>query len=138
MGNRYLSRFVKWGIFRRLQEQAGKWKAELYVLYLVVRHQRTPMLPKLTAALVVGYAFSPIDLIPDFIPLLGYVDDIILVPLGIMLALRLVPPAILAECRRQATANPLSRKLKIWTAGVIIVLVWLGILSYLVWVYILH
>ena len=138
MASRYLSRFIKWGIFRRLQEQAGRWKAELYVLYLVVRHQYTPILVKLTAALVVGYAFSPIDLIPDFIPLLGYVDDIILVPLGIMLALRLVPPAILADCRRQAIENPLSRKLKIWAAGVVVVLIWLGILSWLIWVYILH
>lgn len=76
---------------------------------------------------VVGYAFSPIDLVPDFIPILRYVDDLLLVPLGIALALRLIPPEIMAECRTRAqtefkTGKPVGR-----AAAVMIILVWLGI-----------
>ncbi|MDF2499801.1 MAG: hypothetical protein K0Q77_515 [Anaerosporomusa subterranea] len=138
MGSHLLSRFFKWGILRKLSEQAGKWKAELYVLYLAARDGRTPVLPKIIAAVVVGYAFSPIDFIPDFIPLLGYVDDVILVPLGIMLALHLIPPQVLADCRRQAALNPLSKKVKIWAAGAIIVAIWLAILFYLFWRFVLN
>lgn len=135
MAGRYLSRFVKWGVLRKLTDQAGKWRAELYVLYLAARDKRTPLAPKVIAALVVGYAFSPIDFIPDFIPVIGFLDDVILVPLGIILALKLIPPYVLADCRRQALLNPLSRKIKIWAAAAVIVLLWLIILSYLFWVF---
>jgi uncharacterized membrane protein YkvA (DUF1232 family) len=134
----YLSRFAKWGVLRKLSEQARKWKAELYVLYLAARDGRTPILPKVIAAVVVGYAFSPIDFIPDFIPLLGYVDDVILVPLGIMLALRLIPPQVLDDCRRQAALNPLSKKVKVWAAGAIVIVLWLSILIYLFWRYVFN
>lgn len=123
-------------LFRRLMSQALRWKADLYVLYLAVRDQRTPVLAKVVAALVVGYAFSPIDFIPDFIPLLGYADDIILVPLGIMMALKLIPSHILADCRQYAVLHPLKKKLKIWAAGIVIVAIWLGLLLYLFWIFV--
>lgn len=129
------ARLTGWVFLRHLKEQARKWKAELYVLYLAAKDKRTPLAAKIVAALVVGYAFSPIDLIPDFIPLLGYVDDVILVPLGIMLALRLIPAQVLAECRQQAALNPISKKMKIWLAGAVIVLIWLSLLYYLLWVF---
>jgi uncharacterized membrane protein YkvA (DUF1232 family) len=77
-------------------------KQEIYALYLVYRDPRTPWLARLMAALVVGYAFSPIDLIPDPIPILGYLDDLVLVPLGIWITLKLIPPDVMAECRLQA------------------------------------
>jgi uncharacterized membrane protein YkvA (DUF1232 family) len=77
-------------------------KAETYALYLAYRDPRVPWYARLLAALVVGYAFCPIDLIPDFVPVLGYLDDLILVPLGIWLALRLIPSEVMAQARGRA------------------------------------
>ena len=77
-------------------------KKETFTLYLACRHPRVPWYAKALALLVVGYALSPIDLIPDFVPVLGYLDDLVLVPLGIMLVIRMIPEEVLAECRRQA------------------------------------
>ena len=74
-------------------------QAEVYALYLAYRDPRVPWYAKAVAACVVGYALSPIDLIPDFIPVLGYLDDLVLIPLGIALALRMIPPAVMDECR---------------------------------------
>jgi uncharacterized membrane protein YkvA (DUF1232 family) len=100
-------------------------KADTYALYLAYRDPRTPRYAKAWAALVVAYAFSPIDLIPDFIPLLGYLDDLLLVPLGVFLALKLIPREVMAECRQQALENqekPVNR----WGAALIILL-WLAL-----------
>jgi uncharacterized membrane protein YkvA (DUF1232 family) len=83
-------------------QRARLLKRETFVLYLVCRHPRVPWYVKFLAILVVGYALSPIDLIPDFIPVLGYLDDMILIPLGIMLVIRLVPADVLAECRTKS------------------------------------
>jgi len=79
-------------------------KREGHVLYLACRDPRVPWVPKVIAGLVVAYALSPVDLIPDFIPVLGYVDDLLLVPLGLALALRLIPAPILEEHRARAAA----------------------------------
>jgi uncharacterized membrane protein YkvA (DUF1232 family) len=95
-----------------LQARARVLKRETYALYLAVRDPRTPWYAKAVAAAVVAYALSPFDLIPDFIPVLGYLDDLILVPLGIALALKLVPEPVMAECRERARAasdRPISR-----------------------------
>jgi len=105
--------------------RARQLKTETYALYLAYRDPRVPWYAKLCAAVVVGYAFSPIDLIPDFVPVLGYLDDLILVPLGIALAVRLVPGEALAECRARAAevmaeGKPVSRA----AAGVVIA-IWL-------------
>ncbi len=102
-------------------------KAETYALYLACRDPRVPWVAKALAAVVVGYAFSPIDLIPDFIPVLGYLDDLVLIPLGIALALRMIPSEVMAECRTRASAEltggrPFSR-----VAVVVIVALWLGL-----------
>lgn len=88
--------------FERLKRWAGRLKTELHALYLAYRDPRTPLHARVFAAVVVAYAFSPIDLIPDPIPILGYLDDLILVPLGIALAVRMIPPTVLAECRFRA------------------------------------
>ncbi|MCR7407425.1 YkvA family protein, partial [Pseudomonas aeruginosa] len=85
-----------------LKRWARELKTEVIALWLCSRHQHMPWLARLVALLVVAYALSPIDLIPDFIPLLGYLDDLLLVPLGIWLAIRLTPPTLLAECRARA------------------------------------
>jgi uncharacterized membrane protein YkvA (DUF1232 family) len=79
-------------------------KRETYALYLAVRDPRVPWYVKALAAAVVGYALSPLDLIPDFIPVLGYVDDLLIVPLGVALVLRLMPRDVMAECRERAQA----------------------------------
>ena len=80
----------------RWKQWASYLRVETYTLYYLLRHPGVPWYARLAAVLVVGYAFSPIDLIPDFIPVLGYLDDLLIVPFGAWLALRLVPPAVLS------------------------------------------
>jgi len=88
----------------RLKKWARLLKADVLTLWFAYRHPQTPIAAKLFAVLVVAYAFSPIDLIPDFIPVLGLLDDVILLPIGIWLTLKLLPTALAAECRQQAQA----------------------------------
>jgi uncharacterized membrane protein YkvA (DUF1232 family) len=109
-----------------LKRRAGRLKADTFALYLAARDPRTPWYARLLVAAVVAYALSPIDLIPDFVPVLGYLDDMVLVPLGIVLAIQLVPAPVLAECRERARQvlegeKPVSR-----TAGAVIILIWIG------------
>jgi uncharacterized membrane protein YkvA (DUF1232 family) len=98
-------------------------KGEVIALSLAVRHPRVPWYAKVIAACVVAYALSPIDLIPDFIPVLGYVDDLVLVPLGVALVVRLIPADVLAECR--ARAQRITHRARSWIAAVVIVTIWL-------------
>lgn len=121
--------------FARLKQRARDLKTEAFALYLAARDPRTPWYAKLLVAGIVAYALSPIDLIPDFIPVLGYLDDLILLPLGITLAIRLIPQHVLAECRTRARktgdGRPVSR-----VAGAVIVIIW-GVIAALgaVWIY---
>ena len=104
---------------------ARRIKRDVFALYLAYRDPRTPWYARMVAACVVAYAFSPIDLIPDPIPVLGYLDDLILVPLGIMLAVRLVPADVMAECRTAATSRFQNGKPVNWIAAAVIVCLWL-------------
>ncbi|MEG3849995.1 YkvA family protein [Microcoleus sp. herbarium19] len=88
-----------------LKQLAKKLKKETYAVYLASTDQRVPWYARILAGVTVAYAFSPIDLIPDFIPILGYLDDLIIVPLGIWLVLKMIPPEVLAECRQKAAAE---------------------------------
>ena len=106
-------------------------KIESYALYLACRDPRTPWYARLLAGAVVAYAFSPIDLIPDPIPILGYVDDLIIVPAGILLARRLIPPTVLAECREQAHDLMAQDRPTNWLAGAVIVVIWLAVAVWL-------
>ena len=106
-------------------ERAKQLKTEIHALYLACRDPRTPWYAKALAICVVGYAFSPIDLIPDFIPVLGYLDDIILLPMGIWLVVKIIPPDVLTECREKATEDARWRKPKSWFTAALIVLMWL-------------
>jgi uncharacterized membrane protein YkvA (DUF1232 family) len=108
-----------------LKSWARRLKLELHALYLACRDPRVPWYARAVAVCVVGYAFSPIDLIPDPIPILGYLDDLVLVPLGIALAIRLIPPGVLAECRAQAAAAAHQRRPASWVAAGVIVAIWL-------------
>lgn len=109
------------------KRQAWRLKRETYALYLAIRDPRVPWYAKALAVCVVGYAFSPIDLIPDFIPVVGYLDDLIIVPLGVALVVKLIPPPVLADCRVQATAT-LQDKATNWAgariAMYVIIAVW--------------
>jgi uncharacterized membrane protein YkvA (DUF1232 family) len=111
-------------MFARLQSWARQLKQEIYALALAYRDPRVPWYARLVAICVVAYAFSPIDLIPDPIPLLGYLDDLVLVPLGIALAVRLIPPDVLAECRARAAATAGRRPVN-WVAAGVIIAIWL-------------
>lgn len=113
------------GPIRRLESWARGLKIEVYALYLAYRDPRVSWYARVFAAVVVGYAFSPIDLIPDVVPILGYLDDLIVVPLGVALAIRMIPPHVLAECReraREAKDRPVNR-----VAAVVVVVVWLAL-----------
>jgi uncharacterized membrane protein YkvA (DUF1232 family) len=113
------------GFIRRLESWARGVKVEVYALYLAYRDPRVSWYARVFAAAVVGYAFSPIDLIPDVVPVLGYLDDLIVVPLGIALAIRMIPPHVLTECRekaREAKDRPVNR-----VAAVVIVIVWIAL-----------
>jgi uncharacterized membrane protein YkvA (DUF1232 family) len=111
-----------------LKRWAGRLKSETYALYMAYRDPRVPWYARLFAALVVGYAFSPIDLIPDVIPVLGYLDDLILIPLGVALAVRMIPDEVLSESRQKTREmvargeRPVSR-----TAAAVIVFLWLAL-----------
>ncbi len=100
-------------------------KRETYTLFLACRHPRTPWYARLVAAVIVAYAFSPIDLIPDFIPVLGYLDDLVLIPLGLALTIRLIPADVMDECRAQAAAVMAAGKPVNWVAGAVIIGIWL-------------
>jgi len=109
----------------KFKRSARSLKSDTYALYLAYRDPRTPWYAKVWAAAVVAYAFSPIDLIPDFIPVLGYLDDLLLVPLGVFLALKLIPAEVMAECRQQAQEN--QNKPVNWWAGALIMLLWIAL-----------
>jgi len=110
-----------------LRQRARDLKTETIALYLAARHPGTPWYAKLLVAAIAAYALSPIDLIPDFIPVLGYLDDLILIPLGIALAVRMIPHPVLEECRARARditarGRPVSR-----IAGAAIVVLWIAL-----------
>jgi len=118
------------------KEKAKQLKTDIHVLYLAYKDPRVPWYAKALIAATVGYALSPIDLIPDFIPVLGYLDDLIIVPAGIALSLKMIPKEVLEEYRQKVKAEPISSKLK-WIAAIIIVLVWL-FAAYLVFKFVVH
>ena len=119
-----------------LRKRTQHLKAETFALYLAARDPRTPWYAKLLAAGIVAYAFSPIDLIPDFVPVLGYLDDLILIPMGIALAIKLVPHQVLSECRARAQESIQNGKPVSRVAGAIIILIWLALATLcIVWAY---
>ena len=118
-----------------LLERARRWaKAiarDVVALWLAARDPRVPWHAKAVAAAVAAYALSPIDLIPDFVPILGYLDDFVVIPLGVLLAVKLMPPAILAELRKQAESRSRPRSLAgltailaIWLAAIAVTILW--------------
>jgi len=119
---------------QRLKAWAQRLKAELVALWFCTRHPRTPLYAKALAVALVAYAFSPIDLIPDFIPVLGYLDELILLPAGIWLVLRLTPADVLVECRAQAARWMDERRSKprSYLGAALVIALWLAVL-WLAW-----
>jgi uncharacterized membrane protein YkvA (DUF1232 family) len=118
-------------MFERLKTWARGLKREVHAVYLAARDPRVPWYAKALAIAVAAYATSPIDLIPDFIPVLGYLDDLIIVPLGLALAIRLIPPEVMAEHRLSAAAaagRPVSK-----SAAAVIVLIWAAAILLSAW-----
>lgn len=105
------------------KRRAGKLKRETYALYLAYRDPRVPWYARVFAALVVGYVFSPIDPIPDFIPVVGLLDEMVVVPIGVAIVLKMIPEEVMAECREEAAkmeGKPTNR-----VAAVVVVAAWL-------------
>lgn len=117
----------------RLKTLARRLKADLLALSLAASDPRTPWVARAWALLVLAYALSPIDLIPDFIPVLGYLDDLLLVPAGLWLALRLIPPAVLEEARREAAAHPRNLARSAWGLGLMVLIYVALLLALWVW-----
>lgn len=118
-----MKRFVQ-----NIKQKIGQFNDEIYALWLAYKDPRTPWYAKVFAALVAGYALSPIDLIPDPIPVLGYLDDAILLPLGVILARRMIPDEVLSDCREKAREmaekgeKPVNR-----AAAVVVVMIWISL-----------
>jgi uncharacterized membrane protein YkvA (DUF1232 family) len=118
----------------QLKQRARELKREVFALFLAARHPRTPWYAKVLLLAIVAYAVSPIDLIPDFVPVLGLLDDVILLPLGIALALKMIPRAVIEECRGRVATGELERSRigrfgaigigVIWAALLALVIVW--------------
>ena len=117
----------------QLRNWASAIKRDAYALYLVSRDPRVPWYVKAIAVLIAAYAFSPVDLIPDFIPVIGYLDDVILLPLGIRLAVKLIPPGIMDE-HREAAATTIQRPVSRGAAAVIVI-VWVASIGLVAWVF---
>jgi uncharacterized membrane protein YkvA (DUF1232 family) len=119
-------------MLEKLRERVNHLKRETYALYLAYRHPQTPRLAKIWTLVVVAYALSPIDLIPDFIPVLGYLDDLILIPMGIAIAIRLIPAEIMRECREQA-AQAVEDPNVGRAAAIVIIVIWVLLALMLIW-----
>jgi uncharacterized membrane protein YkvA (DUF1232 family) len=117
----------------RWKRWARELRTQSYALYFAMKHPRVPFPAKLLAASVAAYAASPIDLIPDFIPVLGYLDDLIIVPLGVALVIRLIPAEVWAECRAKAERTTAETKLLARAGAAAIVTVWMIVIVFVVW-----
>ncbi len=114
-----------------LKKKAKELKTEVHALYLACKDPRVPRYARFFVICVIGYALSPIDLIPDFIPVIGYLDDLVIVPLGIVVAIKMIPPDVLEECRKEAREQA-GRKLPVnWMAAAVIVVIWAALLYWL-------
>jgi uncharacterized membrane protein YkvA (DUF1232 family) len=116
----------------KIKAWAKNLKRQIFILYCAYRDERVPWYVKLFTACIVAYAFSPIDLIPDFIPILGYLDDIIILPLGIILALKMLPKDVISDCEVRANAMMKNGKPKNWMVGSLIIFIWIVIILWLI------
>lgn len=119
-----------------LKEKARSLKRDTLALWIAYRDKRTPWYAKVFSAVVVAYAFCPIDLIPDFVPILGYLDDLVLIPAGITLALKMIPAEVMADARIKAEEEFKGDHPTNWVFAGLIILVWLVVIFFLSkWIY---
>lgn len=121
-------------MFDKIKTWARSLKRQIFTLYFACKDERVPWHVKVFTACVVAYAFSPIDIIPDFIPILGYLDDVILVPIGVMIALKMIPKNVLADCEVKAEEMMKNGKPKNWIVGSLIVMIWVLIIIWLLYI----
>lgn len=114
--------------WREWRKNVGNFKTDILAVFLAVQDKRVPLYVKAFALLVVGYAFSPIDLVPDFIPILGQIDDLVLLPAGMYLIKRMLPEPLLDEYREKAATLKHDIKRKSWIAAIIIIAIWVAII----------
>lgn len=117
----------------KFKKKAKELKRDINALYLAYKRPEVPWYAKVLAAIIVGYALSPIDLIPDFIPVLGYLDDLLLIPAGIYFVVKLIPADIMKECRLQAEEAYRNGKPKNWIAAALIIFIWIVIISLIIY-----
>ena len=110
-----------------LKERAIKLKKNIGIVFIALKHKQTPWYAKTLAALTIGYALSPIDLIPDFIPVIGYLDDIIILPAMIALTIKLIPKDVFEQCKAESETLWKEGKRKKWYYAIPIVMIWIGI-----------
>lgn len=122
----------------RWRERVRALREEVHALLLAYRDPRVPWHARFLVAAVVAYALSPIDLIPDFIPVLGYLDDLLLVPLGIALAVRMIPPEVLAECRERARAGEPADAPRRWIVAAVVAGLWASVAVYLLLAFLVY
>ena len=115
----------RWMNLETWKRRARELSAQTYALYLAYRHPRTPWYAKVFAALIVGYVFSPIDPIPDFIPGVGLLDEMVVVPIGVLIAAKLIPQEVMEECQERAREVAEGVKPVSLVAAVVVVAVWL-------------
>ena len=116
-------------VLNKLKQKAKSIKKQLVILHLAYNHPKTPWTAKVLTVLIIGYALSPIDLIPDFIPIIGLLDDVILLPLGIYVVIKLIPDAVIQECTIEAESYKWNKKRNL-IAGFIIGFIWLIIMCW--------
>lgn len=116
-----------------LKAWAGRARRDVVALWIAAVDPRTPWYAKLAAGAVAAYALSPIDLIPDFIPVLGYLDDLIIVPLGIVLAVKLIPDALIQEYRREALHR--AGRPRSYAGLAVIIAIWLAAAAWVLWLF---
>jgi uncharacterized membrane protein YkvA (DUF1232 family) len=128
--------FFKGEIMQKIKAWARNLKRQTFVLYFAYKDNRVPWYAKLFIIGVVSYAFSPIDLIPDFIPILGFLDEVIILPLGIMFALKMIPEDVIASCEREAKRLMENGKPKNWIVGTLIIVTWSMMILWMIKVFI--
>ena len=115
-----------------LKERAKQLKTDIPAVFIALRKKETPVLAKILAGVTVAYALSPIDLIPDFIPVLGYLDDVILLPAFVALTIKLIPDDVFLECRKESAGLWKDGKPKKWYYSIPVIVVWLLIIFVIV------
>ena len=121
----------------KMKERAKKLKTDIPALFYALKEKKTPLIAKILVGIVIIYALSPIDLIPDFIPVLGYLDDLIILPGLIAIIIRIIPPEVMEQCRIMAIKNQTEQRSKKWYFGLPFVLVWLMIIAIILKAFIL-